>query len=107
MDYDISMFTKSDKNWLKNNFATKDDLIGLARGSEIDSLKITFLDNLTKWKSELFDKIDKAIGELKTAREENIILRAREDGRQEIKDDLDNRLKKLEDIHPNTRHQTT
>ena len=90
------------------NFATKDDLkglatqrdlAGLARGREIDDLKFTFLDNLTKWKSELFDKIDKVLGRVTTAEDENKILRAR--------GELEPRLKKLEDIHPGNRHTAT
>lgn len=107
------MFTKSDKKWLKENFATKDDLknfatkddlIGLAKGTEIDELKITFIDNLSKWKDELFTKIDSVLGRVKTAEEENVILQAREDARQEERERLDNRLKKLEVIHPGNRH---
>lgn len=82
------------------NFATKDDLIGLAKSSELDELKITFVDNLAKWKDELFTKIDSVLGRVKTAEEENIILEAR----QEEREKLDSRLRKLETIHPGNRH---
>lgn len=81
-------------------FATKKDLIGLAKSSEIDDLKITFVDNLAKWKDELFTKIDSVLGRAKTAEEENTILEAR----QEERERLDNRLKRLETIHPGNRH---
>ncbi len=112
------MFTKSDINWLKQNlaikhdlknFASKDDLkslaakkdlIGLARGTEIYALKIAFIDNLAKWKDELFTKIDSILDRVKTAEEENVILQAR----QEEREKFDSRLKKLEDIHPGNRH---
>lgn len=93
--------TKDDLNGL----ASKKDLIGLARGTEIDDLRITFIDNLAKWKSELFDKIDKVLGRVITAEEENVILESREDAREEIKKEIDSRLDKLESIHPNGRHQ--
>lgn len=82
------------------NFATKDDLVGLARGTEIDELKITFIDNLEKWKNELYNKIDPILNRLKTAEEENTILTAR----QEEREKLDSRLKKLEAIHPGNHH---
>lgn len=104
------MFTKSDKSWLKKNFATKgvlkdlvtkDDLIGLARSNELDELKITFTDNLAKWKSELFDKIDKVLGQLKSCEQEKEILQAKEDTRGE----LASRIEKLEKIHPHSGHQ--
>lgn len=94
---DLKQFaTKDDLNGL----ATKKDLIGLARGTEIDDLKITFVDNLEKWKNELFDKIDPILNRVKTAEEENTILEAR----QEEREKLDRRLKKLELIHPGNRH---
>lgn len=77
------MLAKSDKDWLSKNFATKNDLIGLLKSSELEELRITFIDNLAKWKDELFTKIDSVLGRVKTAEEENIVLRAREEGRQE------------------------
>src|SRR3990167_8360637 len=130
------MLTKSDKKWLKDsfaskndlknfatkddlknfatkddlknfatkddlkNFATKKDLIGLAHSSEIDNLKITFLTNLEKWKNELFNKIDPILNRVKTAEEENVVLRSRKEGRQEERGALEKRIKKLELIHP-------
>ena len=89
------MFTKDDKKWLELKFATKND---------IEDLKTTFQDNLTKWKDELFTKIDSVLGRVNTAEEENIVLRAREDGRQEERVVLESRVKKLESIHPQNRH---
>lgn len=80
--------------------ATKKDLIGLAKGTEIDELKITFIDNLAKWKDELYTKIDSVLGRVKTAEEENTILEAR----QEEREKLVSRIKKLEVIHPGNRH---
>jgi len=80
------------------NFATKDDLIGLARGTEIDDLKITFEDNISKWKSELFDKIDKVLGRVITAEEENAILKAHAEGRLEATEGLEKRVSDLEKI---------
>jgi|SRR3989338_1274858 len=88
---------------LKNR-PTNNDLIGLARGTEIDKLKLNFLDKLEKWKNEIINKIDPVLGRVKTAEEENIVLRSREDGRQEERDILSERIKKLESIHPNNRH---
>lgn len=97
--------TKSDlKNFATKDdlqqFATKKDLIGLAKSSEIDDLKITFVYNLAKWKDELFTKIDSVLGRVKTAEEENVILQAR----QEEREKLDSRIKKLEAIHPGNHH---
>lgn len=90
---DLELFaTKKDLE----RFATKKDLIGLARGTEIDDLKITFIDKLEKWKDELYSKIDPILNRVKTAEEENVILRAREEARGEIKDDFDKRISKLE-----------
>ena len=86
------------------NFAMKNDLIGLAKSSDFDELKITFTDNLAKWKDELFTKIDSVLGRVKTAEEENVVLRAREDSRQEERQVLEGRINKLESIHPNNRH---
>lgn len=121
------MLTKNDKSWIKKNsatkndlknlvtkkdakhfatkddlknFVTKNDLIGLARSKELDELKITFTDNLTKWKSELFDKIDKVLGRLISCEQEKEILQAREDEREV----LASRIDKLEKIHPDNRH---
>ena len=88
---------------LKNR-PTNNDLIGLARGTEIDKLKLNFLDKLEKWKNEIINKIDPVLGRVKTAEEENIVLRAREDSRQEERQVLEGRIKKLEFIHPNNRH---
>ena len=64
-----------------------------------------FEKNLKQWKSELFDKIDKILGRVKTSEEENVILRSREETRNEIGKKLETRLKGLESIHPNGRHQ--
>ncbi|MBI2612151.1 hypothetical protein HYW54_05430 [Candidatus Gottesmanbacteria bacterium] len=86
------------------NFATKQDLVGLARGSEIDNLKIEFLENLEKWKSEILKTVSDLAGRTKTAEEENAILKAREEGKDEIKRDHEERLKKLEILHPGNRH---
>ncbi|OGG02474.1 hypothetical protein A2W14_01575 [Candidatus Gottesmanbacteria bacterium RBG_16_37_8] len=85
-------------------FTTKKDLIGLSHGSEIDNLKITFLDKIEQWKNEIINKIDPILGRVKTAEEENTVLRSREEGRQEERDALDGRIKKLESIHPNNSH---
>ena|SRR3990172_1834515 len=60
-------------------------------------MELKFEKNLTQWKSDMFDKIDKVLGRVTTAEDENKILRAR--------GELEPRLKKLEDIHPNSRHQ--
>lgn len=97
-----NFFTKADAK----NFATKDDLIGLAKSIELDELKTTFTDNLAKWKNELFTKIDAVLVRVKTAEEENIILNAREEGRQEEREGLNQRIGKLEAIHPNYHHQS-
>lgn len=102
------MLTKNDIQAIKKllkPFATKNDLIGLAKGAEIDELKFVFIDNLAKWKSELFDKIDKVLGRIITAEEENVILQAREEARQQIKRELESRLKRLESLHPHGQHQ--
>lgn len=84
---------------------TKNDLVGLAKGVEIDELKIEFRDRLERWKHELYNKIDPILNRVKTAEDENVILQSREDAREEIKKEIDNRLDKLESIHPNGRHQ--
>jgi hypothetical protein len=60
--------------------------------------------NLSQWKSDLFDKIDKVLGRVTTAEEENTVLRSRDEGRLEECIALTARIKKLEDIHPNGRH---
>lgn len=86
------------------SFATKNDLIGLARSTEIVDLKITFIDNLAKWKDELYKKIDSVLGRVKTAEEENTILVARKDAHHEEREKFDSRLKQLETIHPGNRH---
>lgn len=52
-----NLVTKEDAK----SFATKKDLIGLARGTEIDALKIEFIDKLAEWKSELYTKVDKVL----------------------------------------------
>ena len=98
------MFTKSDKKWLEQKFTTKKDLAGLASKSEIEDLKTTFLTNLEKWKNELFNKIDPILKRVTTAEEENVVLRSRKDGRKEERNALEGRIKKLELIHPNSRH---
>lgn len=87
---------KDDIASLKQNTATKNDLIGLAHGTEIDNLTITFTDNLNSWKTELYTKIDKVLGRVKTAEEENAILQAKEEGRQEIKKVLERRVTRIE-----------
>ncbi len=121
------MLTKLDKKWITRNFitksdfktaakkfatkddlkrfATKDDLLGLAKASDIEDLKITFVDNLTKWKDELFTKIDTVLGRLKTAEEENIVLRSKNENCHEGHEQFDKRLKQLEIIHPGNHHQ--
>ena len=117
-----NVLTKEDAK----NFATKDDLVNFATKDDIKAVqseikalnahnvrienKVTnlglmFIENLTKWKDELFKKIDKSMGELIKTREENVILKARDEGRQEIRTNLEKRLKNLEDIHPHNRHQ--
>lgn len=93
-------FTKEDSKV----FATKKDLIGLARGTEIDDLKITFIDKLQEWKNELYNKIDPILSRVTVAEEENKILRARDEGKSEEREVLEERIKKLEDIHPHNRH---
>ena len=86
------------------NFATKKDLVGLARVSDIEDLRITFIDKLAEWKSELYTKIDAVLGRLKTAEEENAILNAKDEGRQEVRA-VEVRLKSLEDLHaPGSHH---
>ena len=64
-----------------------------------------FEKNLLQWKSDLFDKIDKVLGRMTTAEEENTVLLARDEGRQQERNVLGARVKKLEDIHPGNRHQ--
>ena len=98
------MLTKSDlRNELKK-YATKKDFIGLARSKDIEDLKTTFLTNLEKWKNELFNKIDPILNRVTTAEEENVVLRSRDEGRQEERGALEKRIKKLELIHPDNRH---
>lgn len=80
-------------------FVTKEDIIGLARGTELDELKITFHDNLIKWKNELFTKVDKILQRLDIAENENVIYKAHEKSVQELEERLDNhedRNRKLE-----------
>ena len=61
-----------------------------------------FLKNLKQWKNELFYKIDPILKRVTTAEEENIVLRARDDGRQEECDALEGRINKLKSIHPSS-----
>lgn len=101
------MLTKSDIKIIKDllkGFATKDDLIGLAKGTEIDNLRITFIDKLEQWKNELYSKIDPILTRVKTAEEENTILQAKETGRQEEREKNEQRIKQLESIHPGGHH---
>ena len=60
-----------------NSLASKKDLVGLARGSEVDTLKLTFIDKLAGWKSELFTKIDSVLGRLIDSEQDNTILKSR------------------------------
>lgn len=84
------------------NFATKNDLIGLAKGTEIDELKITFLDNLAKWKDELFTKIDKLVSNLKPTREEQTVMTGRQSEHTDTVEDHEKRISKLEQASPTT-----
>lgn len=68
------------------------------------NMEITFKENLTKWKSDLFDKIDTSMGELVKTREENVLMEAREEGRTEEREALSIRIEDLEKIHPNKKH---
>ncbi len=107
------MLTKSDLQAIKQivqetavtkeeakNFATKDDLIGLARGTEIDELKITFGDNLAKWKDELFTKIDKLVSSLKPTREEQTVISGKLSEHSDMLEDHESRIAKLEQVSP-------
>jgi BMFP domain-containing protein YqiC len=67
---------------------------------KLDKIKFKFDKNLTEWKSELFNKIDVVIKRLESAEQENIIL----GGRGEDVEELNNRVKSLEDIHPEGQH---
>lgn len=60
------MFTKSDKNWLKDNFATKDDLKNFATKDDLNNLStkkdIQILDRKLKNKfTQLFNFLDKDV----------------------------------------------
>src|SRR3989338_3383808 len=78
------------------SLATKNDLVGLAKYSDFLNLKEEFITNLEKWKNELFIKIDSVLGRVTTAEEENTILKARQDGHKEMRQQLDERIAKLE-----------
>ena len=95
------MLTKKDRQLLvqdfKDVFATKDDLVGLARASEIDNLneKIESLENrikLLQKKDEFFDRMDKLSGEIKAAREEFTLKKYNADQIEK----LERRLERLE-----------
>ncbi len=100
---DLNRFATKDD--LKN-FVTKQDLIGLAKASELEDLKIMFIDKLAEWKSELFTKIDAVLVRLKTAEEEKTILEARAEGRQHKAPQIEIRIKHLEDLHPGGAHHS-
>lgn len=120
-----------DLNTLKKDFGTVKSDIGTLKtdagtlNSDIKSLKTDvkvlqahnirmenklfdmdqkFDKNLKQWKSELYDKIDPILKRVTSAEEENTILRAREEGKDEVKEDLEKRIKKLEGIHPQNLH---
>lgn len=92
------MFSKSDQTWLKDTFANKDDLIGLAKGSEIDDLRISFNDNLAKWKDDLFSKIDDLINSLKPTKEEQMAISGKISEHSDTLEDHETRIGKLEQV---------
>ena len=59
--YILLMFTKSDKKWLRENFATKDDLKNLATKDDFKKLD----KKLDKKFTDLFDFLDKDVMETK------------------------------------------
>lgn len=103
-DY-FEQFEKLLKSIKEDLSATKAEIQAVnAHNSRIEMRLIgmdeKFERNLTRWKSDLFDKIDKVLGRVTTAEEEKTILEARQDEREK----LDDRLKKLEVIHPKYQH---
>ncbi len=103
--------TKDDLAALKKNTATKVDLATLNAHNiriedNLDKLKSTVETKMTQLNSTFVEKLDPFLKRVQIAEDENVILQAKEDGRQEISEKLDARIKKLEDIHPNSRHQT-
>ncbi|OGG17539.1 hypothetical protein A3D78_02790 [Candidatus Gottesmanbacteria bacterium RIFCSPHIGHO2_02_FULL_39_14] len=72
--------------------------------TKLNSMEEKFEKNLEKWKSEVCDRIDPILKKITTAEEENVVLRSRDEGRQEKRGALEKRIKKLELIHPDNRH---
>ena len=62
-------------------------------GSDLDQIENLLNEKLTKLKSDIFDKIDPILKEVVTAREERPLI--------------ENRLEKLEKIHPGGKHHLT
>src|SRR3989338_7460173 len=61
--------------------------------TKLNSMEEKFEKNLEKWKSEIGNKIDPVLNRVKIAEEENVVLRFREEGRQEERGALEKRIK--------------
>lgn len=76
------MITNNDINKLKEVFATKDDLKAYATRDEVKAIVAEANDDqnakidakLIQFRSDIFNKIDLVIGELKTIREEQAVV---------------------------------
>ncbi len=67
-------------------------------------MKLTFETNLSKWKDEFFTRLDPFLKRVQDVEDENIILKARDEGRDEARNQFEDRVKRLEVIHPQGRH---
>jgi len=76
-------------------FATKDDLVRFATKEDLEDLASK--QDLIEFKSDIFDKIDSVLKELVAMREELTIVTHRVS-------DHEDRLEKLEKIHPHGKH---
>ncbi len=75
----------------KSDFKQFEQLLDRKLDEKLDEQEEKFEKKLTEFKSEFFEKVDPILKEVTTAREERPLI--------------ENRLEKLESIHPKGKHQ--
>jgi len=91
------VLVKKDIQLLKGIFATKDDLKRFA--TKDDLKRFATKDDLKELKNDLFNKLDSFLKEIIASRDEQTVIAHQISGHED-------RLEKLEKIHPRGRHAT-
>ncbi len=91
---------KDDKKYIKTTIDSKLDEQELKFESKLTVIELKFENKLTEFKSEFFEKIDPILKETTTNREERTLQADRISNHED-------RIEKLENIHPQGRHLAT